>query len=83
LSKHKLVKTAATNSPLHQRLGKPKKTKPTKAAQTKPVHTGTLNQAQACVGLQVKAVDRAGVKVATVNQTNQNTTRRRESRISP
>jgi hypothetical protein len=82
LSKYTLVNTDATKTALHQRLGKPKKTKPAKAAQVKPHHTGTLSQAQACAGLQVKAVDKAGTKATMTNHTHQNTQRLRTSRIS-
>jgi hypothetical protein len=83
LSQYKLVSTAATKTALHQRRGRPKNTKPTKAAQLRPDHTGGLSHDQAFAGLHVKAVDKAGAKAAKANQTNQNTARLRGSRISP
>jgi hypothetical protein len=83
LSQYKLVSSTTTKTALHQRLGKPKNTKPTKAAQLRPDHTGALNHDQACAGLQVKAVDKAGTKAAKASQISQNTARLRGSRISP
>jgi hypothetical protein len=82
LSKYTLVRTDATKTALHQRLGKPKNSKPAKAAQAKPHQTGTLSQAQARAGLHVKAVDKAGTKATMANHTHQNTQRLRASRIS-
>jgi hypothetical protein len=82
LSRYTLLSTEATSTALHQRLGKPKNTKPAKAAQVSPHHTGTLNQAQACAGLQVNAVDKAGTKATMANQTHQNAKRLPLSRIS-
>jgi PAS domain-containing protein len=70
LSQYKLVSTAATKTALHQRRGRPKNTKPTKAAQLRPDHTGGLSHDQAFAGLHVKAVDKAGAKLKRVNDWN-------------
>jgi hypothetical protein len=82
LRRYTLANTDATKTALHQRLGRPKNTKPANVAQVRPRQTGTLSHAQACAGLQVKAVDKAGTKATMANHRHQNSQRLRTSRIS-